>query len=313
MKDLEIRGAGNLLGVEQSGSIAAVGFSYYCQLLAEAVEEIKAKRAGKVVAKKTQEPAASVDIKLTAYIGQDYIENTRTRFNIYQRLAKCGKLDDLRDIENELKDRFGEIPEETANLLYLVKIKILASLSGIETVSNDGDQIILAFQESAMPDTRFAVSQMKKGLIFGARQIRIDLDKAGETWQELMAQLLENIIAYRKRDGNFRLVFYTLFLQVVDEVLYRNQTVRLILGYFQICCRGLLKLSSIVVKNSARSSGSMLRSSIKDAEGCMEEASTSNSSTNIFLILSNVLANLSPRFHYTMCQIYLSIHLSHCF
>jgi transcription-repair coupling factor (superfamily II helicase) len=191
MKDLEIRGAGNLLGVEQSGNIAAVGFSYYTQLLAEAVEEIKARRAGKEVKKKTEEPAVSIDLKLTAYIPQDYIENTRTRFNIYQRLAKCDSIKTVKEIEEELTDRFGDIPEETANLLYMVGIKMLASGAGIESLFNDGDLITLAFKEGAMPDNRKLVQLMGKALIIGNRQIRIDLDKAGDGWKELLRQLLE--------------------------------------------------------------------------------------------------------------------------
>jgi transcription-repair coupling factor (superfamily II helicase) len=193
MKDLEIRGAGNLLGVEQSGNIAAVGFSYYTQLLAEAVEEIKARRAGKEIQKKAEEPAVSIDLKLTAYIAQDYIENTRSRFNIYQRLAKCNRIKTLEEIEEELTDRFGDIPEETANLLYMVKIKMIASGVGIESIFNDGDRVILSFKEGAMPDNRKLVQLRGKALIIGNRQIRIDLDRAGPGWKELLRQLLENL------------------------------------------------------------------------------------------------------------------------
>ena len=96
MKDLEIRGAGNLLGIEQSGNIAAVGFSYYCQLLAEAVAEIKSRGGRTDTGEKTETPSAvSIDLKLNAYIDQDYIENTRSRFNIYQRLAKCDSIETI--------------------------------------------------------------------------------------------------------------------------------------------------------------------------------------------------------------------------
>lgn len=193
MKDLEIRGAGNLLGVEQSGNIAAVGFSYYTQLLAEAVEEIKARRAGKEVKKKAEEPAVSIDLKLTAYISQDYIENTRTRFNIYQRLAKCDGVKTVKEIEEELTDRFGDIPDETSNLLYMVGIKVLASGAGIESIFNDGNLITISFKEGSMPDNRTLVQLMRKAVILGNRQIRIDLDKAGEGWKNLLRQLLDNL------------------------------------------------------------------------------------------------------------------------
>ena len=91
MKDLEIRGAGNLLGVEQSGNIAAVGFSYYCQLLEEAVEEIKARREGRTVHKKVEPASVSIDLKIPAFIPDIFIGDTRTRFNIYHRLARNGQ------------------------------------------------------------------------------------------------------------------------------------------------------------------------------------------------------------------------------
>lgn len=193
MKDLEIRGAGNLLGVEQSGNIASVGFNYYCQLLAEAVEQIKARRLGEASEKKTEFPSVSVDIKLTAYIAQDYIENTRTRFNIYQRLARCTKLKGLVEIEEELNDRFGEAPVETQNLLFIVKIKVLALQAGIEAVSNDDGQIILAFRDGVFPDSNTITLPMKKSVYFGNRQIRIDLDKTGGNWRALLTELLERI------------------------------------------------------------------------------------------------------------------------
>ena len=193
IKDLEIRGAGNLLGVEQSGNIAAVGFSYYCQLLEEAVEEVKAKLAGKEVRKKVEEPSVSVDLKLNAYIGQDYVENTRTRFNIYQRLAKCDSVKTVRDIEAELIDRFGEIPEETLNLLYTVEMKMLAMRVAAESIFSDGDRIIISFKDGINPDNSIIAQAMRKAVAFGNRQIRIDLEKAGEQWKVLLRQLLENL------------------------------------------------------------------------------------------------------------------------
>ncbi len=198
MKDLEIRGAGNLLGVEQSGNIAAVGFSYYCQLLAEAVEEAKARQTGKAARSKREEPAVSVDLKLNAYIGGDYVENTSTRFNLYQRLAKCDNLKTLKDVEEELIDRFGEIPEETVNLLYTVEIKILALKAGVDSVFSDGDRIILSFKDGVIPDASRVPQSMKKAVVVGNRQIRIDLDQAGEQWQALLRRLLENLAGERR-------------------------------------------------------------------------------------------------------------------
>lgn len=193
MKDLEIRGAGNLLGVEQSGNIAAVGFNYYCQLLAEAVDEIKSRMAGREVSKKTEIPSVSVDLKLNAYIDQDYIQNTRSRFNIYQRLAKCNSIEIVKEIEKELIDRFGKIPQETANLLYIVEMKIMAQTAGIESISSDGDLIILSFKDGIPPASYERSHEFGKSVGFGDRQIKIEIDTTAEQWQSLLRNILQTM------------------------------------------------------------------------------------------------------------------------
>lgn len=191
MKDLEIRGAGNLLGVEQSGNIAAVGFNYYCQLLAEAVDETKARLAGKEVRKEIEPPTVSVDLKLNAYIDQDYIENTRARFNIYQRLAKCDSIETEKEIKEELADRFGEIPQETANLLYIVEIKMLALAAGVESVSNNGNHIVISFRDGIPQAGYERANTFGSSVVFGNKQIRIESNTADDRWEALLREILQ--------------------------------------------------------------------------------------------------------------------------
>ncbi|MGA2366975.1 MAG: transcription-repair coupling factor [Dehalococcoidia bacterium] len=193
MKDLEIRGAGNLLGVEQSGNIAAVGFNYYSQLLAEAVEEIKAKREGREVVKKAEEATVSIELALPAYIPQDYIGETRTRFNIYQRLAQTTSPDTVRDIGEEMVDRFGEQPEEVANLLYIAELKQAAMRAGVESVSMNEDIITVSFNDQAVADGRLSYVARNRALKIGNRQIKIDADIAGENWRTILKSLLEQM------------------------------------------------------------------------------------------------------------------------
>ncbi|MGA9048541.1 MAG: transcription-repair coupling factor [Dehalococcoidia bacterium] len=193
MKDLEIRGAGNLLGVEQSGNIAAVGFNYYSQLLAEAVEEIKAKREGREVVKKTEEPSVSIELALPVYIPQDYIEETRTRFNIYQRLANAASLDSIRDIGEEMVDRFGEQPQEVVNLLYIAELKLAAMRAGAESVSMSEDIVTVSFNDKAVAEGRLLRVVRRRALKIGNRQIRIDTDVAGENWRTVLKSLLDEI------------------------------------------------------------------------------------------------------------------------
>ncbi len=193
MKDLEIRGAGNLLGIEQSGNIAAVGFNYYCQLLAEAVEEIKAGRSGIEIAEKPEHPRVSIDLKLSAYIPEYYIEDTRTRFNIYMRLAKCNTLQSVQSIREEMIDRFGSLPEEVANLLFIVEMKIAAMKGGVESIYRYDNEVVVSYREDLVSADVSRASSMESVYRIGNKQIRINLDKAADRWQDLLQQLLGNV------------------------------------------------------------------------------------------------------------------------
>src|SRR5437764_1223729 len=103
MRDLEIRGAGNILGPEQSGHIATVGYEMYCQLLEEATRQLKNEP-------KQVRPEAHVDIGLSAFIPKTYIPGDRQRMDIYRRLTRCSDLKMLGELESDIKDAFGEPP-----------------------------------------------------------------------------------------------------------------------------------------------------------------------------------------------------------
>jgi transcription-repair coupling factor (superfamily II helicase) len=193
MKDLEIRGAGNLLGLEQSGNIATVGFNYYCQMLAEAVEEIRANRDGHPVQKKAIEPAVSIDLKIPAFIPEHYIEDTRTRFSIYQRLAKLSDQGSLNGIRTEMVDRFGEFPEEVTNLLFIVELRYLAAHSRVESVFTNNNQITVSLGDGDLAGRQLARIPTGKGLHLGNRQIRIDLDSPKVDWRVLLRQVLDQM------------------------------------------------------------------------------------------------------------------------
>ena len=122
MKDLEIRGAGNLLGTEQSGYIAAIGFDLYTRLLAETIDELRnnassIKKPGRVF---EEQPEITISLGLDAYIPQDYISLTDIRIEFYERISKALTEQDISVIEEELIDRFGKIPVELSNLFYIV-------------------------------------------------------------------------------------------------------------------------------------------------------------------------------------------------
>ncbi len=127
MRDLEIRGAGNILGNQQSGHIAAVGYELYCQLLENAVRGLKGQ------ARKTP-LEVTVDLPWTAYFPRDYVAGQRQRIEAYRRLARVRGLDRLDDFRKELRDRYGPPPEPAEWLLRLTELRLLASHWRIGTV-----------------------------------------------------------------------------------------------------------------------------------------------------------------------------------
>ncbi|MGA8850043.1 MAG: transcription-repair coupling factor [Dehalococcoidia bacterium] len=200
MKDLEIRGAGNLLGVKQSGHIAALGFDLYCQLLAEAVEELKVKQAGEarkslVVGEAKESP--SISLPLDAHIPEEYISNLNTRLSLYHRLAGVEHIEEVEDVDRELQDRFGALPQPVDNLLYIVKIKVLATRAEISSVSTQGRQIVIKPQTANSPlKIRGAGGFMNKYLgaavKIGATQIKLDTRLLGDRWKVVLEEILSS-------------------------------------------------------------------------------------------------------------------------
>ena len=194
MKDLEIRGAGNLLGVEQSGYIAAVGFDLYCRLLAEAVENIKEKQAGEDRGKILPSTVPAVALPVNAYIPEEYIFTPSTKLAFYQRLAVAKRAEEIGDIAQELNDRFGALPPPVKNLLYIVEIKQLAAKAKVESISTKDKQIILRF-DSTKELTGLPLSQgYKNGIKIRSKQIELDIKRIGNNWQETLKEVLQGAV-----------------------------------------------------------------------------------------------------------------------
>jgi transcription-repair coupling factor (superfamily II helicase) len=141
MRDLEIRGAGNILGPEQSGHIATVGYEMYCQLLEEAVRSLKKE------AKPTQ-PDAHVDINISAFLPKTFIPGDRQRMDVYRRLTRCSSLEMLHELEQDVKDAFGELPRQAIVLFALTELRLLAGLYGIESIIRKEPDVVLTVRDA---------------------------------------------------------------------------------------------------------------------------------------------------------------------
>ncbi len=191
MKDLEIRGAGTLLGPRQSGHISAVGFSLYCRLLAEAVEQRKARIAG-VKEPKPRLPAPTIDLPLDAYIPEDYVADVDTRLELYRELTRPEAAARLEDIACEYHDRFGAVPPEVANLLYAVKIKGLAAKAGIESISTEDGQIVIRRFQGLPFDRQKLEAVLRDEIHVGRTQIRLSYKRLRE-WRGVLEGVLRRV------------------------------------------------------------------------------------------------------------------------
>lgn len=139
MKDLEIRGAGNVLGAEQSGFIAGVGFDLYVRLMAEAVQEQKAKLSGAEVQEEQQD--VKVELPINAHIPHDYVTSERLRLEAYKRIAAITAPIHIDEVREELTDRYGKPPVEVENLLEVARFRIKARSAGLTDVTLQGQNI----------------------------------------------------------------------------------------------------------------------------------------------------------------------------
>ncbi len=192
MKDLEIRGAGTLLGTRQSGYIGAIGFNLYCRLLAEAVEAQKAKLsgAGEKPAGPPPLPPPSVNLPLTARIPEEYVPDIETRLDLYQKLVKLETIAQVETLAQEFIDRFGTSPVEVANLLYAVKIKLLAARADIESISTEHGQIVLRRFEGMPFDKRKLEPVLKDGITAGFTRLILNPKRLEGEWPGVLEEVL---------------------------------------------------------------------------------------------------------------------------
>ena len=193
LKDLEIRGAGTLLGARQSGHITAVGFSLYCRLLAEAVEARKAKIAGVKEVVSPPLPTPVIDLPLPAYIPEEYVADLNTRLAIYQKLAKLDSPEQIGETAGEFADRFGALPEEVKNLLYALRIKFMAAAAGIESVTTEDSHVVVRlFRGMQLNHYKFR-NMLKDGIKVGVRQIALNPKRLGSKWQEVLEEVVGRV------------------------------------------------------------------------------------------------------------------------
>jgi transcription-repair coupling factor (superfamily II helicase) len=153
-KDLEIRGAGNLLGSQQHGYLEAVGFDYFMELLDQTIKELKGE--------KVEETKSEINLRVDIRIPEAYLPQINLRLNLYKRVSSVERLHEVDGIKGEIQDRFGPLPPSVENLLRYGAIKYLAQMSKIKTIDKIGPRLILKFSPSGLADLAGLTALLKR-------------------------------------------------------------------------------------------------------------------------------------------------------
>lgn len=190
MKDLEIRGAGNLLGTEQSGHMMTIGYELYCKLIDNAVRRLRGEKVTE------EELEVALEIKVNAFISSDYIDDEKLKLDMYKRIAEIRTEEDISDVTDELIDRFGDVPAETEALMKVALIKAKCQAAGVRRVAPENNKILFEFvpeKNSLNPASLLRLSEEygMKLIINMSRKpfIKMPVEKPREMLDEIIAFL----------------------------------------------------------------------------------------------------------------------------
>ncbi len=213
MRDLEIRGAGDILGMRQSGHIAAVGFHLYTRLLADAVRRLRRatisglaaapilmedeRREALLQSIDPQRPLVSVDLPLSIHIPPEYVPNKTMRLRLYRRIADLQSIQDVEAMQGEFTDRFGPPPEPVRNLLYQMKVKLLSEKASVVSVSGESGQIVLRFP--ALPEGVAQRTLPYLGADVRSGKNALWMQSSLPDWRERLVEVLRQLTGENKQ------------------------------------------------------------------------------------------------------------------
>jgi transcription-repair coupling factor (superfamily II helicase) len=196
MRDLEIRGAGNLLGDEQSGHVAALGFELYMQMLDEAVREAEAGGG-----EERPEPVR-LDVNVDAYVPPDYIPYEQAKIDVHRRIASAVEVAELEQLAAELDDRFGEPPEPVRNMLALQRARIRFGEAGVRSVSFRGDRLAAAPVELDAARSRLLREEIPNAMYEAGRsQVTVRVPPSGAERFAAVVEAADRLLSVVRSDA----------------------------------------------------------------------------------------------------------------
>ncbi|GAB4519665.1 MAG: transcription-repair coupling factor [Anaerolineae bacterium] len=193
IRDLELRGAGDILSTRQTGHLASVGLHLYTQLLSDAIHKLKGDKPDQTDHKPVSSPGIVIDLPLPAYVPNDWIEEMALRLQIYRRIAGLTALPDVEAMRNELRDRFGQLPNAVDGLLYQIEVKLLAQqANATHVMARDGTmQIKLPY----LGEINRAALEQHLGDDVQVSRVAITFPMTDETWQLRLLDILRELSA----------------------------------------------------------------------------------------------------------------------
>ncbi|MHB1468104.1 MAG: DEAD/DEAH box helicase, partial [Solirubrobacteraceae bacterium] len=201
MRDLEIRGAGNLLGDEQSGHVAALGFELYMQMLDDAVAEADARDAGEQGEEVERSEPVRLDVSVDAYVPSEYIAYEQAKIDVHRRVAGAVEVAEVEALRGELEDRFGPVPEPLANLLDLQRARIKLGQAGARNVSFRGQRLAVTPIELDSARARRLREQLPSAIYESGRsQVSVSVEGEGRERFAAVVEAADALLAV-KREG----------------------------------------------------------------------------------------------------------------
>jgi transcription-repair coupling factor (superfamily II helicase) len=191
LRDLEIRGAGNLLGTEQHGAIAAVGFEMYLQMLQSAVAKMRSGSEETAVGDVLSTTEMNLDLPLDHFIPRSYIRDEKLRLGAYRQLAATEDEQELDGVLRSLEDRYGPGPGQLDNLAYSLRIKLRGQRLGLKAVAAEGHDIVIRVDPQRYMDVEELVRRMSGRIAIAPN--RIKMRRQGEGWQSDLLRLLDEM------------------------------------------------------------------------------------------------------------------------
>jgi transcription-repair coupling factor (superfamily II helicase) len=192
LRDLEIRGAGNLLGTEQHGAIAAVGFEMYLQMLQSAVVKLRTGADETAVADVLSTEEMNLDLPLDHFIPRSYIRDEKQRLGAYRQLAAAEDEDELESVLRSLEDRYGPGPAQLGNLAFSLRVKLKGQRMGLRAVVAEGHDIAIRVDPQRLLDVE-ELSRRMAGRI-SVHPNRLKMRRQGEGWQSDLLRLLDEML-----------------------------------------------------------------------------------------------------------------------